>query len=147
MTSIAIVGTVLHMRNAGAFNREHKPFFTTDTTYSNICQCSNTITSLFFTNPVFGSNCIIKDVDSKTDAEIIHILKQIDELKEIRGDLICLHYICNIIRDKKNKNIQQLSIRYCKRCENLIDSNRKVHYKFCGLTYYTKKVHTLVDYV
>lgn len=145
--SMAFAGTVLYMRNAGAFSGHREPFFTSDIKYISKCQCSNPITSLTFINPVFGSKCIINDINSKTDAEVIHILKQMDELKQIRGDLICLHYICNLIRDKNNKNKQRLSIFYCKYCENLINSNYKVYYKFCGLTYYKKNVHSFIDYI
>jgi len=132
------------MQQRGDFDRIdrylRKPWFTQDIKFVNNCDCTNNICRIWFTNPVFGNNCLIKEIECKKDNEVIRILQQLDELNEIKTEIDCLQHICDMIRDPKNKNMLRMSINYCNTCKIIYDSIHEIEYKWCKMTYKKKIV-------
>ena len=50
----------------------------------------------------------------------------------------CVNYIYDEICNPKNKNIQGLSVEYCKSCDKVYTNLYNLEYKWCGITYYTE---------
>lgn len=144
-------------------------WFTEDYNKTDYYCCSKKISYLSFTNPVFGTKCTIKNIKNKTMTEIIDELCEIKELEPIlhlnydavtnelqniketdyikktdylkETDNKCVNYICKLISDPKNKNVQSLTLCYCSKCGKCYDRHSlyNIVYKWCGIPYYWSK--------
>lgn len=122
--------------------------------------CSNELVSKHIHNPVFGTNCRIKDIKNKPIDKVFGEIMELDEIKNIQPSLNTTHtvlrekneltpiltrdnytlvkYIYNYICNPQNKNNEGFNVYYCKTCDKVYDISHKIVYKWCFIPYYSK---------
>jgi hypothetical protein len=105
-----------------------------------ICDCGTKCIYINKQNPIFGAKPKIKNIQFKSDNDLLYELRKLDDFKEY--DFKTLYYIIFLLRQPKylTNNYPYFECNFCLKCIKGYKSISNTNYKFFNLINFTSKI-------